>query len=72
VKKSGAWYTYEGEQLGQGRENAKQFLIDNPEIMIEISERIRTKMGIGDGVEASEGAETAEVDPDDLPITLGD
>jgi len=35
VNKSGAWYTYEGEQLGQGRENAKQFLHDNPEIMIE-------------------------------------
>src|SRR6187402_3575293 len=43
IKKSGAWYTYEGEQLGQGRENAKQFLHDNPEIMIEISERIRQK-----------------------------
>ena len=42
VKKSGAWYTYEGEQLGQGRENAKTFLIENPEIMVEISERIRT------------------------------
>ena len=41
VKKSGAWFTYEGEQLGQGRENAKQFLIENPEIMVEISERIR-------------------------------
>ena len=39
VKKSGAWYTYEGEQLGQGRENAKQFLTENPEIMVEISER---------------------------------
>ena len=64
VKKSGAWYTYEGEQLGQGRENAKQFLIDNPEIMIEISERIRTQMGIGVDAEA-EGAEpTAPVDAD--------
>ena len=52
VKKSGAWYTYEGEQLGQGRENAKQFLADNPEIMIEISERIRTEMGIGVDAEA--------------------
>ena len=51
VKKSGAWYTYEGEQLGQGRENAKQFLQDNPEIMIEISERIRTEMGIGDSLD---------------------
>ena len=48
VKKSGAWYTYEGEQLGQGRENAKAFLTENPEIMVEISERIRTQVGIGD------------------------
>ena len=48
VKKSGAWFTYEGEQLGQGRENAKQFLTENAEIMVEISEKIRTQMGIGD------------------------
>ena len=47
VKKSGAWYTYEGEQLGQGRENAKTFLTENPEIMVEISERILTEVGIG-------------------------
>jgi recombination protein RecA len=76
VKKSGAWYTYEGEQLGQGRENAKQFLLDNPEIMIEISERIRTKMGLGEVPEAGEGdgedGDVLEVDPDDLPISLGD
>ena len=76
VKKSGAWYTYEGEQLGQGRENAKQFLTDNPEVMIEISERIRTKMGLGEPTDepssATEGDGIGEVDPDDLPITLGD
>jgi recombination protein RecA len=47
VKKSGAWYTYDGEQLGQGRENAKQFLADNPEVMVELSERIRAELGIG-------------------------
>jgi hypothetical protein len=41
VKKSGAWYTYEGEQLGQGRENAKNFLSENPEIMVEVSEKVR-------------------------------
>jgi recombination protein RecA len=70
VKKSGAWYTYEGEQLGQGRENAKQFLHDNPEIMIEISERIRQQMGLGD--EPEEAGEVAELDPDDLPISLDD
>ena len=47
VKKSGAWYTYEGEQLGQGRENAKTFLTENPEIMVEIDERIRAQVGVG-------------------------
>jgi recombination protein RecA len=47
VKKSGAWYTYEGEQMGQGRENAKGFLADNLELMIEISEKVRQKVGIG-------------------------
>jgi recombination protein RecA len=47
VKKSGAWYTYEGEQLGQGRENAKTFLADNLETMIEISELVRVASGIG-------------------------
>jgi len=48
VKKSGAWFTYEGEQLGQGRENVKQFLAETPELMVEINERIRAHLGIGD------------------------
>src|SRR3989440_2934395 len=52
VKKSGAWFTYEGEQLGQGRENAKQFLSENPEIMVEIQERIFRQVGIGDSHDA--------------------
>ncbi len=64
VKKSGAWYTYEGEQLGQGRENAKGFLLDNPEVMVEVSERIRREMGL-DG----EGDDTMS-DADDEPISL--
>jgi recombination protein RecA len=72
VKKSGAWYTYEGEQLGQGRENAKQFLQDNPEIMIEISERIRTEMGIGVSPDVALSEEVVELDPDDQPISLDD
>ena len=44
IKKSGAWFTYEGEQLGQGREKAKEFLRETPELMIEINERIRTQL----------------------------
>ena len=51
VKKSGAWFTYDGEQLGQGRENAKNFLMENPEVMMEISERVRNQAGLGDAVE---------------------
>ena len=43
VKKSGAWFTYEGEQLGQGRENVKPFLAENVDMMVEISEKIKTE-----------------------------
>jgi recombination protein RecA len=53
VKKAGAWFTYEGEQLGQGRENAKQFLSENVELMVEISEKIRREVGIDDVPEGS-------------------
>ena len=63
VKKSGAWYTYDGEQLGQGRENAKTFLIENAEIMVEISERVRQQAGL---VPAGEEFTPA----DDEPISL--
>jgi recombination protein RecA len=46
-KKSGSWYTYEGEQLGQGKENSRNFLLDNPQIANEIEQKIKTKLGIG-------------------------
>src|SRR6202162_899472 len=48
VKKSGAWFTYEGEQLGQGRENAKQFLSENLDMTVELMEKIKTQAGLGD------------------------
>ncbi|MFN8022932.1 MAG: recombinase RecA [Acidimicrobiales bacterium] len=48
VKKSGAWFTYDGEQLGQGRENAKNYLSENPEVMMEISDKVRRQAGLGD------------------------
>ncbi len=69
VKKSGAWYTYDGEQLGQGRENAKGFLVENPEIMVEISERIRQQVAPAPVLPA-EQAQADALDPDDQPITL--
>ena len=67
VKKSGAWYTYEGEQLGQGRENAKSFLIENPEVMMDISDRVLAQAGIG---QSDEEPLIELVDPDDVPISL--
>ncbi|MGC8465994.1 MAG: recombinase RecA [Acidimicrobiales bacterium] len=44
IKKSGSWYTYEGEQLGQGRENVKSFLIANPQLTVELDQRVREQM----------------------------
>jgi len=67
VKKSGAWFTYEGEQLGQGRENAKQFLRETPELMITIDERVRSSLSLAQG----EAPEEPLANPDDEPITLG-
>jgi recombination protein RecA len=71
VKKSGAWYTYDGEQLGQGRENAKTFLAENLEIMMEISERVRKQAGIGGEADvAINELEAGFTTSDDEPITL--
>jgi recombination protein RecA len=52
VRKSGAWYTYEGDQLGQGKENARGFLRDNPDLAIELDKKIKEKLGIGARVDA--------------------
>jgi recombination protein RecA len=65
AKKSGAWFTYEGEQLGQGRENAKTFLIENPEVMMQIAERVRQQSGVDVSNEAPGFTEE-----DDEPIDL--
>ncbi len=52
VRKAGAWYTYEGDQLGQGKENARAYLRDNPDIAAEIEKKIKEKLGIGPRVDA--------------------
>ena len=65
AKKSGAWFTYEGEQLGQGRENAKTYLIENPEIMVQMAEKVREVSGVGQATEAP-----AFTEEDDEPIDL--
>ena len=52
VRKSGAWYTYEGDQLGQGKENARNFLRDNPDLANEIEKKIKEKLGVGARLDA--------------------
>jgi recombination protein RecA len=71
VKKSGAWYTYEGEQIGQGRENVKNFLTENPDLVMEIQERVLKAVGLIEG-EPSNDAEAIDLDDASLdePITL--
>ncbi len=59
VRKSGAWYTYDGDQLGQGKENARAFLRDNPDLADEIEKRIKEKLGIGPQVDQPSGAAPA-------------
>ncbi|MEV8337326.1 recombinase RecA [Leucobacter sp. NPDC077196] len=53
IKKSGAWFTYDGDQLGQGMENARRFLINHPDIALEIEEKILTKLGVNGRKEAA-------------------
>jgi recombination protein RecA len=57
IKKSGAWFTYEGEQLGQGREKAKEFLAASPELMVEITDKVMRKAGIGGETVAAEAVD---------------
>src|ERR1700760_4029145 len=54
VRKAGAWYTYDGDQLGQGKENARTFLKENPDVAIEIEKRIKEKLGVGPKLDADE------------------
>ena len=62
VRKSGAWYTYEGDQLGQGKENARAFLRDNPDLANEIEKRIKEKLGVGPRVDVPAEPPAAPVD----------
>jgi len=60
VRKSGAWYTYEGDQLGQGKENARNFLRDNPDSANEIEKKIKEKLGVGPRLDADVTASPAD------------
>ncbi len=60
VEKSGAWYSYGDERIGQGRENSKQFMRDNPDIAYEIEDKIRASHGLDFGVQGGEDAVTED------------
>ena len=59
VNKSGAWYAYDGNKIGQGRENAKQYLRDNPVVCLEIERKVRELFNLETGQDDGTGAETA-------------
>jgi recombination protein RecA len=65
VRKAGAWYTYEGDQLGQGKENARNFLKDNPDLADELEKKILEKLGVGPQVDQ-------EADPLADPLGVDD
>lgn len=69
VRKAGAWYTYEGDQLGQGKENARNFLKDNPDLADEIEKKILVKLGIG--VKPEDPAAEPSVDAAGAAVTTG-
>ena len=62
VRKAGAWYTYDGDQLGQGKENARNFLKDNPDMTDELERKIKEKLGVGPRTE--EEAESVDLTAD--------
>ncbi len=66
VRKAGAWYTYEGDQLGQGKENARSFLKDNPDLADELEKKIKEKLGVGPQVNKPADPIVAAAAPDAL------
>lgn len=71
VRKSGAWFTYDGDQLGQGKENARRFLKDNPDLAIEIEDKILAALGVGVHAATQEPKETAAApERDDVPADI--
>jgi recombination protein RecA len=67
VRKAGAWYTYEGDQLGQGKENARSFLKDNPDLADELEKKIKEKLGVGPQVDKPADPSAPAAAPD-VPV----
>jgi recombination protein RecA len=62
IRKSGAWYTYDGDQLGQGKENARNFLKENPDVAAEVEKKILEKLGVGQASDEAGGTPLPPVD----------
>ena len=66
VRKSGSWFTYGDDQLGQGKENVRQFLVDNPELANEIEQKILVSLGIGEAPDPDHASQDVpDIDPDE-------
>lgn len=65
IKKSGSWFTYEGDQLGQGRENVRQFLKDNPGLNKEIEDKVKAAFGISSSSDQGERDQDSDLSPAD-------
>ena len=62
VDKAGAWYSYDGNRIGQGKDNVREYLKENPEMAQEIEKKIRVALGI-DADAAGKGADIVDLDP---------
>jgi recombination protein RecA len=72
VEKSGSWYSYKGERIGQGRENARQFLKDNPDIAQKLEAELRTALGlVRQAAPGANGAPAVEAPPSPKPAPAG-
>ena len=66
VRKSGSWFTYGDDQLGQGKDNVRQFLVDNPELANEIEQKILVSLGIGEAPDPDQASQDVpDIDPDE-------
>ena len=73
IQKAGAWYSYKGEKIGQGSENAKKYLADHPEIFDEIDHQVRVQYGLIEEEEGSKASAAADADSNqEVTLDLGD
>lgn len=70
IQKAGAWFSYNGEKIGQGSENAKRYLADHPQLFDEIDRKVRVKFGLLEESEEESAMAVASEETDDLALDL--